>query len=443
VLREGAVLDGKYQIDRRLAEGGMGVVFVAQHLFLKKPVAVKVLHPSLGGHPEAVERFSVEARAASLIDHENVVRVSDFGKSGDQLYLVMELLEGNDLATELEAGRLSVTRARFIACQILRGLRAAHGQGVIHRDLKPENVFLARRPDGDVVKILDFGIARMRPEPESNLRLTKEGALMGTPLYMAPEQMRGRRQVDARSDLYSVGVMLYEMLAGEPPYSGSSFSELAHAVLQGRPRPLANVDAVLAALVMKAFAGDPAARFQSAEEMLGALERHRLDEPPAPPRLGELGSADRPTVRDRSPMTLAATLDGKTPPPGTFAPPEEPALELDRPPPEPPLPEPPPARSRAWLVTLPVLLLCAAGIYFLVARSTATPVTVRIVDLPRGAQVFVDGQRSASTFRLPGDRRQHRVRLEAPGYTDKGLFFVADDNQQLDGQMKVEMKRRP
>jgi serine/threonine protein kinase len=256
---------------------------------------------------------------------------------------------------------------------------------------------------------------------------------------MAPEQLRGQRHVDARSDLYSVGVILYEMLAGEPPYSGSSFGELAHEVLEGRPRPLRNVDGVLAALVMKAFAGDPAARFQSAEEMLAALERHRLDEPPAPLRLGDLGSADKPTLRDRSPMTLAKTLDGETAPPGTFEPPDEPALELDRPPPPEAPPEPPPARSRAWLVTVPALLLCAAGIYFLVAGSTSTPVTVRIVDLPRGAEVFVDGQRSPSTFTLPGDRRQHRVRLEAPGYTDKGLLFIADGNQQLDGQMK----RRP
>ncbi|HEX8953387.1 MAG TPA: serine/threonine-protein kinase, partial [Polyangia bacterium] len=142
-LAEGTVIDGKYRVRRWLAEGGMGRVFVADHVFLQKQVAIKVLHDELSAEPDAVERFSVEARAASLIEHENVVRVSDFGRAaGGQLYLVMELLSGHTLADELRAGALPPARARFIACAILRGLEAAHARGVVHRDLKPENVFL-------------------------------------------------------------------------------------------------------------------------------------------------------------------------------------------------------------------------------------------------------------------------------------------------------------
>jgi eukaryotic-like serine/threonine-protein kinase len=458
LVREGAVLDGKYRIDRRLAEGGMGVVFVAEHLMLKKPVAVKVLHATLGDQPEAVERFTIEARAASLIDHENVVRISDFGRSDGELYLVMELLEGHDLADELEReGPLPVTRARFIAAQVLRGLGAAHARGVVHRDLKPENVFIARRPGADdVVKILDFGIARMRQE--SDLRLTRDGAIMGTPFYMAPEQLRAQRDVDARADLYAVGVILYEMLAGVSPYTGNSFSEVAHAIIEGRPRPLDGVDPVLSAIIMKAFAGARDARFQTAGELLAALERHRIDEPLAPspwsdPRTSQLigvPGPDNATLREKG---LAATMDGSTANPldretrapaaptvseQQFLPPtDEPALELDRPPPPAaPAETPAPRRIATWLV---VIFLLGFGGVLAVAYFSAPPpppITVRIVDLPRGAQVFVDGAATTSTFTLPGDRRQHRVRLHATGYTDKGLMFMADGDQSLDGQMR-------
>ncbi|MGZ3406591.1 MAG: serine/threonine-protein kinase, partial [Polyangia bacterium] len=285
-LAEGTVIDGKYRVRQRLAEGGMGQVFVAEHLLLQKAVALKVLHPQMSAQPDAVERFTVEARAASLIEHENVVRVSDFGRSADGLlYLVMELLKGHTLADELSRGPLSPTRARFIAREVLRGLEAAHARGVVHRDLKPENVFITpRQGDDDAVKLLDFGIARMRQEgaDETN-RLTKDGAVMGTPLYMAPEQLKGARDVDARADVYAVGVILYEMLSGKPPYNGDTFGEIAYQILDGKARPLGEVapavDAVLASLVMRAFAARREGRFQSAHELRGALERHRLDEP--------------------------------------------------------------------------------------------------------------------------------------------------------------------
>src|SRR5439155_127934 len=231
-LPEGTVIDGKYRVRRRLAEGGMGAVFLADHLFLAKPVALKLLHAELSNQPDASERFIREARAASAIEHQNIVRVSDFGRAADgQLYLVMELLHGHTLAKELDGGNpLTPTRASFVACEVLRGLEAAHARGIVHRDLKPENVFIAPRPDGgdDAIKLLDFGIAHVAPSGEAQGRLTKSGAIMGTPLYMAPEQIRGQRDLDARVDLYATGVMLYEMLAGRTPYGGHTFGQIAH-----------------------------------------------------------------------------------------------------------------------------------------------------------------------------------------------------------------------
>jgi serine/threonine-protein kinase len=282
---------------------------------------------------------------------------------------------------------------------------------------------------------------------------------MGTPFYMAPEQLRAQRDVDARADLYAAGVILYEMLAGVSPYAGNSFSEVAHAILEGRPRPLDNVDPVFAAIVMKAFAPAREARFQTAGELLGALERHRIDEPlvPSPwsrPDPSQLTGVpgDNATVRDKGRMVLAPTmssalsLDRETPQPATptvadqqaLPLTDEPALELDRPPPAPITQAPQPTERRRWLWLLLIVVIgtTTSALMRWLTAPPPPPVTVRIVDLPRGTQVLVDGVRSDSTFTLPRDGRQHRVRLQAAGYTDKGLLFIADDDQTLDGAMQ-------
>jgi serine/threonine protein kinase len=450
-LAEGTVIDGKYRVRRRLAEGGMGQVFVADHVMLGKEVAIKVLHPEMSDSPDAVERFTVEARAASLIEHENVVRVSDFGRSADgRLYLVMELLTGHTLADELHAHDLSPARARAIACAILRGLEAAHARGIIHRDLKPENVFLTPRAGGeDAVKLLDFGIARMRPDGGADLeqRLTKEGAIMGTPAYMAPEQLRSERDVDARADLYAVGVLLYEMLAGRPPFDGKTFGVIAHQVLSGKPPPLSSP---LADVVMRAIALDRERRFPTAAELRRALEAQPLDDVPEAyrtPRVSQLGdlphahtiSTPRPDARSgpktQQPRMLPAVPAGEDAP-----------IELDRTMPT-PNPAEPVARSRRGLgllvaaAAIVVVLGAFAAARTFLARATPAPapadVTVRIVDLPKSAnaRVFVDGAPSTATFTMHGDREQHRVRLQANGYTDKLLLFVPDADQTLDGRM--------
>ncbi|MDB4967176.1 MAG: Serine/threonine protein kinase PrkC, regulator of stationary phase [Myxococcales bacterium] len=490
-IQEGTVIDGKYRVVKKLAEGGMGTVFVAQHLFLAKTVALKLLHPQLSAQPDAAERFIREARAASAIDHQNIVRVADFGRATDgQLYLVMELLSGQTLARELELSRtLSPTRASFIACQVLRGLEAAHGRGVVHRDLKPENVFISPSHDGgdDVVKLLDFGIAHVAPRADDPGRLTKDGAIMGTPLYMAPEQLKGLLDLDRRCDLYAVGVMLYEMLAGRTPYGGNTFGQIAHGILDGKAQPLREVapavDEVLSALVMKSFALDRERRFESAALMRAALERHRVGEPlggtpPSPyamPRhsqLGDLPDPDGATVRQRRehppaspPAAGGPTLDGndltlmplsaETVPPRRHAPRSAPlvlddsekALELDLPPPAPTTPPPAPARGggRAALAALVLVVIALGGgaAWWFVAHppgdgSLPAPsdrVQVRIADLPRSAKVFLDGAPSPASFVIAGARVTHRVRIEAPGYTDKVLLFTPDVDQTLDGHM--------
>jgi eukaryotic-like serine/threonine-protein kinase len=225
----GTVVDGRYRIDELIGEGGMGKVYLAEHIEIGKRVAVKVLHPSYSRMPELVERFRREARAASKIGHPNIVDVTDSGTTRDgSVYFVMEYLEGVELGSVIERDRsIDVARALRIATQICRALSAAHSVGVIHRDLKPENVFLITRDNtSDFVKVLDFGIAKTaEAEAAQKQRLTSPGMAMGTPEYMAPEQAAGR-PADARCDVYSLAAILYEMLTGEPPYSGDNFMEI-------------------------------------------------------------------------------------------------------------------------------------------------------------------------------------------------------------------------
>ncbi len=225
----GEVLNGRYAIRQLIGEGGMGRVYLAEHVGIGRKVAVKILHPVYGRMPELVERFRREARAASRIGHPHIVDVTDSGTTDDDsAYFVMEYLEGVELGAVIEReGALEVARALRIATQICRALAAAHTAGIIHRDLKPENVFLTvRGGTSDFVKVLDFGIAKTTEAEEArDRRLTSPGMAMGTPEYMAPEQAAGR-PADQRCDVYALGAILYEMLTGVPPYQGENFMEI-------------------------------------------------------------------------------------------------------------------------------------------------------------------------------------------------------------------------
>lgn len=287
----GQVLSDRYRLLKRVAEGGMGVIYQAEHIHMRKTLAVKVLHPELTTVDEMVMRFEREAQAAANIDHPNVCAATDFGraKSG-AFFLVMEYLEGKPLSDVLkEEGSVSMRRALSIATQICSALARAHDLGIVHRDLKPENVLLVERDDEqDFVKVLDFGIARVplmaEHEGDKNQTLTKAGFVMGTPAYISPEQGSGG-EVDHRADLYSLGVVLFETIAGRRPFASPSTVELIGMHVTKPPPPLSRLAASvkiprrLDQLVAKLLAKEPHQRPQSAAEVRVELKliREGLD----------------------------------------------------------------------------------------------------------------------------------------------------------------------
>jgi eukaryotic-like serine/threonine-protein kinase len=266
---------GNYVVEREIGRGGMGVVYLARHLSLGRRAAIKVLRPEAGGDPLQVQRFFNEARATSEIRHAHIVEVLDFGTlpDGGPSYLIMEWLEGRSLTEALRAApRFALPRALRVASAIGRALGAAHARGIVHRDLKPDNVFLVER-DGepDFVKVLDFGIAKLLGERAASQLATRTGELVGTPSYMSPEQCRGL-PVDPRTDVYALGVILYEMLTGRLPFQAAGLGDLLLAHMIDPPPPLdAGVPARVAQAVMRALEKDAARRFARMDELLREL----------------------------------------------------------------------------------------------------------------------------------------------------------------------------
>ena len=241
----GEVLAGKYRVERVLGSGGMGVVVAATHLRLEQLVAIKLLLDSALESEEIVARFAREARAASRIQSEHVARVIDVGElASGAPYMVMEYLEGSDLSQLLETeGPLPVARAVDYVLEACEALAEAHAVGIVHRDLKPSNLFLANRADGSaIVKVLDFGISKAATEAGMSVaRLTGTAVIMGSPLYMSPEQLRSSRDVDARTDVWSLGIILYELIGGVTPYPGESVTETIANIMTEEAPPLATL----------------------------------------------------------------------------------------------------------------------------------------------------------------------------------------------------------
>ncbi|HEY6178099.1 MAG TPA: serine/threonine-protein kinase, partial [Kofleriaceae bacterium] len=266
----GAVLAGKYRIERVLGQGGMGVVVKAMHLQLNQPVAMKFLLPEVLGNHQVVQRFLREAQAAVRLKSEHVARVIDVGtlETGAP-YMVLEYLEGADLSG-YPRNQLTIGGVVDLMLQACEALAEAHSLGIVHRDIKPANFFLTRGSDGaPLLKVLDFGISKA-PTTGSNLTATQ--SVMGTPAYMSPEQMRSSRDVDHRSDIWSLGIVLYELLQGVPPYGGDTFSSMViKVVTEPLPRMTVALPGDLEAIVYRCLEKDPARRFQNVAELTQML----------------------------------------------------------------------------------------------------------------------------------------------------------------------------
>jgi serine/threonine protein kinase len=274
-LGNGLVIAGKYRLDRALARGGMGSVWVARHLGLDMPVAIKFMDVSMASLGEALVRFEREARLSARIRSPHVVEVLDYGTDLGRPYIVMELLIGEHFGERLRReGRLWLPDAASIVLQVAKALRRAHEAGVVHRDLKPANVFLSRVDDDEIVKLLDFGIAKAG-WGEDGGEVTQTGVVLGSPSYMSPEQVRGIKYIDHRSDLWSLGVLLFRALTGQMPFQGDSNLDVALRIA-GEPCPAAtsvapDLPPEIDELLARALARDREERFQSAREMAAAI----------------------------------------------------------------------------------------------------------------------------------------------------------------------------
>ncbi len=327
----GSVIAGKYRVERVLGMGGMGVVAVGRHLKLDQKVAIKILRPAARSDHELVERFAREARAASRISSEHVARVIDVGETEDFVpFMVMEYLDGSDLGKVVrERGTLPPREAVDYVLQACEALAEAHRAGIVHRDLKPANLFLARRVDGSpLVKVLDFGISKLRLHNLDSEDLTKSEVIMGSPHYMSPEQLRSPRGVDARADIWALGAILYKLVTGDPPFMGATTAELCVQVLtQIAPRlstKRADIPAALDEAVARCLEPDLTKRFASVGDLAQALGAVASDDGHSSIRaivrvmnLPE-GSGPKSSIPPPAPEERAAALAAAELLPGTF-----------------------------------------------------------------------------------------------------------------------------
>jgi serine/threonine protein kinase len=283
----GSTLSGRYLVTRKVGQGGMGAVYEATHTLIGKRVAVKVLLEKYAQREAIVKRLKQEAQLASSIGNEHIIDITDFGSTEDgRTFVVMEFLEGESLAECLaRESKLPEQRILRIVQQATGALGAAHAKGIVHRDIKPENLFLLRRKEQDFVKVVDFGISkslRMSDEQEEPQRLTQTGMVLGTPLYMSPEQARGDEELDHRVDLYALGVIMYEAATGRVPFSGNNYLSVISQVLNEQPKSLREIRPEISdefeAICLKAMAKDRRDRYANADEMVGDLSA-LLDDP--------------------------------------------------------------------------------------------------------------------------------------------------------------------
>lgn len=321
---------GNYQITAKLGEGGMGVVYLAEHPVIGRKVAIKAIHPELSRNHEVVSRFMTEAQSVNKIGNEHIVEITDYGNTPEgEFYFMMEFLQGEALADRLRREHVfDTTRAVHIGGQVADALAASHDHGIIHRDLKPENIFLVNRAStNDFVKVLDFGLAKLTQGDEKVSHKTRTGSVMGTPYYMAPEQCEGRPNIDHRADVYSLGVILFEMMTGKVPFGGEGYGEIiVKHITMPPPSPRAinpMISEAFEAILMRALAKKREERFQTMGELRAALDAPEayLSSAPAVDGVAPSAMAD-PTGSTRMTMTTAvrgAEAGAKSQPmPSTF-----------------------------------------------------------------------------------------------------------------------------
>ena len=303
----GSTLSGKFLVTRKIGQGGMGAVYEATHTVIGKRVAVKVLLEKYAQREAIVKRLKQEAQLAASVGNEHIIDITDFGTTEDgRTFVVMEFLDGESLAECL--GRetmLSEQRILRIASQACSALSAAHAKGIVHRDIKPENLFLLRRKEQDFVKVVDFGISkslRASSEEEETTRLTQTGMVLGTPLYMSPEQARGDDELDHRVDLYALGVIMYEASTGRVPFVGNNYLSVISQVLNEQPKPPREIRPELSeefeAVILKAMSKDVTERYSSATEMLADITS-LLDDPTRSTERAKItGPRKKPVAKD-------------------------------------------------------------------------------------------------------------------------------------------------
>jgi eukaryotic-like serine/threonine-protein kinase len=452
-------IGGKYHILERVGVGGMGTVYRASQVGLKRHVAVKILKPELTSDADTVARFSREATAMSLLTHPNTTRVYDFGQTEDGLlYLVMEFLEGQLITQRVaQSGPLPVLEALRVVQQILRSLAEAHTKGIVHRDLKPDNIFVAR-VEGHrepVVKVLDFGIAKIvAPDRPVDQFETQAGTVFGTPRYMSPEQAQGVA-LDQRSDLYSVGALLYQMLTGRAPFTDDDAVVVMAKHIRETPQrpsvvaPEAGIPASLEGVVMKALAKEPDARFQNAVQFDAALEGCVIDvlaaetasHPPVPPpsskrkQLAWIVSGCTLAAASYMGLRVYAKFSEPLAHVADMAPATDPSASVVVGPVSSPL-----APSSAMQPGVPrVERVEEPGL-----APGPDPAVVAIRSEPAGAAVFRDGQRLGATpisLLVKPHEEFVRIELKLDGYQPLAAELTAKDGERLLKLSKDEQER--
>ena len=436
----GATLGGLYRVESLIGVGGMGRVYRATHTLLGKSFAVKVLPEGRAEKPDATERFLREARAASKIDNEHIVKVANVDRDGEhRLFIVMELLEGETLAERLERGPLPLEQALRIASQTGNALQAAHDAGIVHRDLKPENIFIVQRNGSDFVKVLDFGISKIKTPDHGDPKLTATDQIVGTPLYISPELARGVAAIDHRTDIYALGVIVYEMLTGTPPFTGQNHFQLLYKHGNEAPDPPsqrsknAEIPAHVESAILRALEKDPNARFDDMEAFCAALGRPNVARQVSRFGLASLGAA-----------IIAAVAFAVWPDAGgerTGA----------------------PTRPDAGVVSASATSADAGGLPALPAPSDAAAVTkksddsadlaepdargaadeVRLRSRPEGAFVTINGEKRGRTpLTVELERgEQVTVRFSLSGYQTERRRFRAGEQEEL--RIRLKKKRPP